>query len=965
MKRIRKPVVAVLALSLLTGLIAAPASAFVEALYSLKQVMDESYAIVEAEIASVDQKERLACATVKGVIKGKCPFKQLKLNIGVGQAWFPEVLLKRLKVGEPVLFFWNEGLECLAYQNGHFFQFRAEAKPDPNAVWWNFTHIEIKMNRTYKGETAELIAIVRDVVAGKRAPPPPDPKVPPFTREELLGLVERADMPPLSPTDEPDELEAWLQWKVENWGRPATATIAYSAPAGAAESEILPGLLAEYYVFTDELKDFPVVSGRKPDIKRVDKQINFEAVPFPGTTLKENFYTRWTGFVRIPKEGRYKFSTVSDDGSLFFVDGNLVVDNGGEHGAEEKGSHADLSAGDHAVRLEFFQGGGDACCKLLWEGPDIAKETVPAAALFHRTVGSRGQMLRIEFAEATPDRNKDKVAVSRKLDADWSQAGRLLYEACNQSAAPIKVAWGFTTMPGEQYYESPQVELPPGRWFYGLQANFGARNFKSQSAQWKYSSAIENLGKVIRICVLIYNAPNSGALLLDRVRPDANSFFVRSIPLASAGGKVGSVSWADYDGDGKLDALVCTEAGLRLFRNSAGEFSDVSSAVFPPAVLNTKGSYGAAWADYDGDGQVDLLLTTPALLHNENGKFTLQHLPVGAQNQPAPQNAGWLDARGNGRPDILLSGKLGTLLLLNSGPGPERFVSADKTWGALPGAAPVYGGLSIADFDGDGFSDILCHQGKGLLFHNEEGKSFRQVPEPHLDYNTAQPLGAAWGDYDNDGSLDLFVPQNGKCCLFRNNKDNTFTNVIETSGDLAKIKGNARTAVWGDVNLDGNLDLIVGFSDGSVRVYLGDGKGKFKAQPPLNSFGCARGATGMALADLEGDGRLSLLVCGENSAGILVNAAPRVPDGPVPLRVRLHPSQAPGSLVRLYDMADKPLGVRQVGLITNFNSQEPQEALFAVKPGKYKVSILFTNGQTKQAAIVVDENGFLLKINKQ
>jgi hypothetical protein len=340
-------------------------------------------------------------------------------------------------------------------------------------------------------------------------------------------------------------------------------------------------------------------------------------------------------------------------------------------------------------------------------------------------------------------------------------------------------------------------------------------------------------------------------------------------------------------------------------------------------------------------------------------KYALVDMGIKLPGGSPAQGAVWLDANGDGRPDVLLTSKQSAALLLNLGQGQERFKDGGAAWGLAALTAPL--GLSVADLDGDGFNDVLCHQGKGLLLRNEEGKSFRPLPNARLDYSTAQPLGAAWGDYDNDGSLDLFVPQDGKCRLYRNNNDLTFTDVIAQAGDLAKLKGNARTAAWGDVNLDGNPDLIVGFAEGPARIYLGDGKGKFTLGQSLSAFECSRGASGMALGDWDGDGDMDLLVLGEKAAGILINQCPR-PAGMSVLRVRLPATRSLGALVRLYDKADKPMGVRQVGLAGSFSSQEPAEAFFAVKPGNYKVAVTYTSGETKQSAVTVSDKGYLLKV---
>lgn len=150
--------------------------------------------------------------------------------------------------------------------------------------------------------------------------------------------------------------------------------------------ELKPGLLGEYYEIGEQFDDFPSLDTRTPVLRRVDREVNVprSMKPWPGTGLADFFCIRWTGVVRIPKDGRYAFFTASDDGSRLFVGGKLVVNNGGLHGFEEESGEVQLKAGDHALRVEYFECGGEAACTVAWDAGSGRKEILPASVLFHR-----------------------------------------------------------------------------------------------------------------------------------------------------------------------------------------------------------------------------------------------------------------------------------------------------------------------------------------------------------------------------------------------------------------------------------------------------------------------------------------------------------------------------------------------------------------------------------------------------
>jgi fibro-slime domain-containing protein len=169
---------------------------------------------------------------------------------------------------------------------------------------------------------------------------------------------------------------------------PATVVkpVVEKAATAAVAAVLKPGLLAEYYDLAEEVSDFPVIAaGTKPAVSRVDATINIEDSEdeVPGTTLSEHFYIRWTGVVRVPKDGTYTFTINSDDGSRVFIDDKEVIDHGGVHAMEEKSEDVTLTAGDHKIKVEFFENEGGAGCILMWSAAGVDQVVVPATALFH------------------------------------------------------------------------------------------------------------------------------------------------------------------------------------------------------------------------------------------------------------------------------------------------------------------------------------------------------------------------------------------------------------------------------------------------------------------------------------------------------------------------------------------------------------------------------------------------------
>ncbi len=237
------------------------------------------------------------------------------------------------------------------------------------------------------------------------------------------------------------------------------------------------------------------------------------------------------------------------------------------------------------------------------------------------------------------------------------------------------------------------------------------------------------------------------------------------------------------------------------------------------------------------------------------------------------------DFNGDGRPDLFttsLDADLGASLFLNRGDGTFEDHSAAAGIGDQVYALNV----TRADYDNDGDLDVLLLRGgwenplRLSLLRNRGDGVFDDVT---FASGLGEPIAsesAAWGDYDNDGRLDLFVcgeylaavgdvsasrpdPRN-RCRLYRNRGDGTFVNVAAEAGVVNErcAKGSA----WGDYDGDGRLDLFVSNMRQECRLYHNEGGGKFRdvapelgVTGPSHSFACW-------FWDYDNDGRLDLYV---------------------------------------------------------------------------------------------------------
>jgi hypothetical protein len=380
-----------------------------------------------------------------------------------------------------------------------------------------------------------------------------------------------------------------------------------------------------------------------------------------------------------------------------------------------------------------------------------------------------------------------------------------------------------------------------------------------------------NAGEVWRCGLIMADFPGEGLIeaTIGHNRFGAFDYVDAGLP----GVKNSAVAWGDYDADGDLDIALAGDGGdgvgfvARVYRNDAGIFADIGAGL--PGV-----SAGAAvWGDYDGDDDLDLVLTGDSgeyvarLYRNDGGSFNDAGAGLTGVTNSA---AAWGDYDNDDDLDLVLTGDSGSgyvaSVYRNDG---GNFNDAGV---GLPGVA--FGAVAWADYDNDQDLDLALTGDSGsgyvaTVYRNDSGN--------FADAGAGLPgvtrSAVAWGDYDNDGDPDLVLAGRAAAAyvtsVFRNDAGN-FTDV----GAAIKNVGDGSVA-WGDHDNDGDLDLLLTGASWAVysdtlyvsKVYRNDAGSFNRAYSWLVPVSTSSAAWG----DYDGDGDLDIVLTGDGEGGASID----------------------------------------------------------------------------------------------
>jgi hypothetical protein len=379
--------------------------------------------------------------------------------------------------------------------------------------------------------------------------------------------------------------------------------------------------------------------------------------------------------------------------------------------------------------------------------------------------------------------------------------------------------------------------------------------------------------------LLLTGYTGSGSSYISKLYKSTGNGFTEDTTVSLPGVYGGSVTWADYNGDGKQDFLLTGYRGSdssyisKLYKNTGNGFTEDTTVSLPGV------QYGSVtWADYNGDGKQDFLLTGYSYNTGSGGYISKLYKNTGngftedtTVSLPGVQygSVTWADYNGDGKQDLLLTGYTGpgssyiyiSKLYKNTGNG-----FTEDTTVSLP---DVYNGsVAWADYNGDSKQDLLL---TGSTGSGSISKLYKNIGNGFTEDTTVSLPGVsdgsvAWADYNGDGKQDLLLTGTTYISKLYKSTGNGFTEDITVS--LPGVSDGS--VAWADYNGDGKQDFLLagstGFGGYISKLYKNTGNG-FTEDTTVSLPGVSGGS--VTWADYNGDGKQDFLLTGSTSSGYI------------------------------------------------------------------------------------------------
>lgn len=448
--------------------------------------------------------------------------------------------------------------------------------------------------------------------------------------------------------------------------------------------------------------------------------------------------------------------------------------------------------------------------------------------------------------------------------------------------------------------------------------------------------------------------------------------FAPEVVLARAAGPVAGVALVDVNGDGRLDAYACSQAGDRLLIQQVdGAFRDAGI----PLGLTGSCTSSVGAADADGDGRIDLLLDGGLRRGTVNGFGALERL---ADIDPARVLvATFAEINGDGWPDVLAALTSGGLALAinpgNAG-GPWRDGTAQA---GLPTEGPA-GLFSLGDLNDDGRTDVVFAAGKGPIHLQRPDGTFAVAAVlPGLDLGRdgrrsgAGTIAALW----NQVGAELALPGDTGLAILAWRNDRTRS--LAGYGNEIKISGTGQLATLAeDLNADGRIDLFT-FGRGGCGFHTNRGYGTFMVEalyatdvPVFPGAAFAAHLGGVAAGDVDGDGAIDLLLgAADGTVNLLRNRSldsrratenPSAQDASLfamrHLRIAVRGRGTVGADITVSGTDGRLIARRSLGTAVLSGCRGPDEAVVTVPAaGKWTVRVRFTDGVLSEQTVDVTD----------